>query len=43
MKFTQTLVYSGSRAQVTEMLKNPEYYKNAGQHWMIAPSRLESD
>ncbi|NMW44445.1 DUF2505 domain-containing protein [Mobiluncus curtisii] len=27
MKFTQTLVYSGSRAQVTEMLKNPEYYK----------------
>ncbi|WP_299293564.1 DUF2505 domain-containing protein [uncultured Mobiluncus sp.] len=27
MKFTQTLVYPGSRAQVTAMLKNPEYYK----------------
>ncbi len=27
MKFTQTLAYPGSRAQVTAMLKNPEYYK----------------
>nr|WP_282921792.1 DUF2505 domain-containing protein [Mobiluncus sp. Marseille-Q7826] len=27
MKFTHTLVYPGSRAQVTAMLKNPEYYK----------------
>ena len=27
MKFTQTLVYPGSHAQVTAMLKNPEYYK----------------
>lgn len=27
MLFTQTLVYPGSHAQVTAMLKNPEYYK----------------
>lgn len=27
MLFTQTLVYPGSRAQVTAMLTNPEYYK----------------
>ena len=27
MIFTHTLVYPGSRAQVTAMLKNPEYYK----------------